>query len=104
MAYNPVKRAAREARFRAEHGVSTGTWYRMRRQAVAQGIKPTTFDKLAKQQGYQTAKRFTVAKRTLSRDYDRGIKPSASDMQTLYPIDYDDARDYDLDLEWFYYH
>jgi hypothetical protein len=104
MAYDPAKRAAREARFRAEHGVSSGTWYRMRRQATAAGVKPAAFDKLARQQGYGTARDFTIAKRTLSRGYDRGITPSASDMQSMYPIDYEDAEDYDLDLEWFWYH
>jgi len=104
MAYNPVARAAREARFRAEHGVSSGTYYRMRRQAQATGVSGAAFDKLARQQDYQTAKQFTQAKRTLSRDYEQGKKPSASDMQTLYPIDYEDAQDYDLDIEWFFYH
>jgi hypothetical protein len=104
MAYDPVKRAAREARFRAEHGVSSGTYYRMRRQAEATGIKPAQFDKAARQHGYATAKDLTVAKRNLSRDYDRGLKPSASDMQSLYPIDYEDYQDYDLDQEWFWYH
>lgn len=104
MAYDPVRRAARERAFRAEHGVSSGTYYRMRREAKATGVDSAAFDKLARQQGYQTAKEFTIAKRTLSREYERGQKPSASDMQTLYPIDYEDYQDYDLDIEWFYYH
>lgn len=104
MAYDRAARAAREARFRAEHGVSSGTYYRMRREAQNTGVSGRAFDKLAKGQGYDTARDFTIAKRTLSSEYERGNKPSASDMETLYPIDYEDMADYDIEPEWFFYH
>lgn len=104
MAYNPAKRAAREAVFRARHGVSSGTYYRMRRQAQATGITGQAFDKLAKQQGYATAKGFTVAKRDLSREYKGGEAPSAGRMESLYPVDYMQGEDLDIDKEWFWYH
>lgn len=103
-AYNPAARAAREARFRAEHGVSSGTYYRMRREAQATGVTGAQFDKLARQQSYRTARDMTVAKRTFRREYEAGTTPSASRMDTMYPVDYGDIEDLDIDKEWFWYH
>jgi hypothetical protein len=94
VAYDPVKRAAREAAFRAEHGVSSGTYYRMRRQAEASGVSPSTFDRTAKQHGYQVAKQVTIEQRNAQRAYHRG--------ETV-EWDISDYEDYDLDKEWFFY-
>lgn len=58
MAYDPVKRAAREAAFRAEHGVSSGTYYEMRTKAKDLGISPKAFDKISSAKGYGSAKEF----------------------------------------------
>lgn len=102
--YDPEARAAREARFRSEHGVSSGTYYRMRRQAQGLGMSGAQFDRLSKGQGYRIAKEMTVVKRALSREYERGQKPSAVEMETMYPIDYDEIEDLDIDKEWFWYH
>jgi len=102
--YNPAARAAREARFRTEHGVSSGTYYRMRREAQGTGLTGAQFDKLAHQQGYGTARDMTVAKRTFIREYEAGTTPSPSRMDTMYPVDMGDMADMDIDKEWFWYH
>ncbi len=52
-------RAERERAFRLEHGVSSGTYYEMRRKAAARGIDPKQFDTLGKSAGYKTAKALT---------------------------------------------
>lgn len=52
-------RAEREADFRARHGVSSGTYYSMRRNAVARGLDPKDFDKIAAKGDYDAAKTVT---------------------------------------------
>lgn len=96
MAYDPAKRAARERAFRAEHGVSSGTYYRMRRQAKANGVSGESFDRVARKNGYQIAKQITTEQRKAIRNYDAGM-----------PVEYDpsDYEEYDIDdKEWFFYH
>jgi hypothetical protein len=84
--------------------VSSGTYYRMRREAQATGMAPTSFDKLARQQGYRTARDMTVAKRTMSREYEAGRRIDRGRMEDMYPIDVDEIGDLDIDKEWFWYH
>lgn len=46
--------------FKAKHGVSSGTYYAMRRKARDEGISTDTFDKLAStKEGYKDAKAIT---------------------------------------------
>lgn len=97
MAYDPAKRAAREAAFRAEHGVSSGTYYRMRRQAAAGGIRPQTFDRTAREHGYQLAKQITIEQRQMYQVSDHG-RDKGPDFDWDISI-YDDM---DIDREWFW--
>lgn len=53
------KRAGREREFKAFRGVSSGTYYEMRRKATARGISPKTFDAVATESGYTNAKTVT---------------------------------------------
>jgi hypothetical protein len=96
MAYDPAKRAARERAFRAEHGVSSGTYYRMRRQAAAGGIRPKAFDKLARQEGYDVAKQVTRDQRQAYQQYKAGVPRSEIEW------DMTEYEDLDIDREWFW--
>jgi hypothetical protein len=97
MAYDPAKRAAREATFRAEHGVSSGTYYSMRRQAAAGGINPKTFDRTAQRHGYGVAKQITIEQRQMYRASEGGRIRGAD-----FDWDITEYEDLDIDREWFW--
>jgi len=74
-----VPSAAREAAFRAKHGMSSGAYYEMRRKAARGGIEPSNFDKLARHlPGYKQAKRLVQLKRAAGK-----IKAAGGDTQPV---------------------
>lgn len=100
-------RAQYEARFRAEHGVSSGTYYQMRRAAASRGISPKTFDAVARREGYKEAKGIAVQARTdlTGARYSAGVMSGAIRSDLAFS-DFDDSLDYaDIpdDFDWWYH-
>lgn len=96
MAYNRAARAAKEARFRAEHGMSSGAWYEMRRKAKAAGISPTDFDKARGRKGVYTAVKNAVrAKRSALTLKRRGYGAARMIIQ-----DFIDQLPPDIEMTW----
>lgn len=105
-----LSRSEREAQFRATYGVSSGTYYEMRRKAESRGISASTFDKVTRQGGgYQSAKQVTqIAARDIdlarftALDKTGGLK-SIGDIAFS---DFDSSMDYaDIpdDYDWWYH-
>lgn len=96
-----------EQRFRAEHGVSSGTYYQMRRNAASSGISPKTFDKVAQAGGYSDAKLVATQART-DLDHARytAAKLTGAISSGLAFSDFDDsmdAADIPDDFDWWYH-
>jgi hypothetical protein len=88
--------SAREAAFRATHGMSSGGWNAARRTASAFGVKGPTFDKLYRTAtGKEHVKTIVDAKRAAHKD------PSEERVQAIYDA-VDDLYEYDndVDIEW----
>jgi hypothetical protein len=101
-------RAEREAEFRAEHGVSSGTYYEMRRKAESRGISGTTFDRTARNASYNVAKNVAqVAATNLDQArYMAGVGSGAlkSDLSFADFMDIDwEEIDIPEDWDWWYH-
>lgn len=119
MANRKERRAEWERNFKATHGVSSGTYYTMRRQASSAGspagregyqglgISPKTFDMVARKAGYNAAKQITQQART---DLDGARYNALVLLEAIPPgmalSDYDSSFDYDWipdDFDWWYH-
>lgn len=111
-------RAEREAAFRAEHGVSSGTYYEMRRKAASaapggpgykgQGISGKTFDAIARESGYNKAKEIAQQARTdlEGARFQALIHAGAPVPAGMAFSDFDSSMDYDWipdDFDWYYH-
>jgi hypothetical protein len=96
-------RAQWERQFRAAHGVSSGTYYSMRRAGQSRGISGKTFDAVAQEQSYGSAKKvaqIAVADVREARETAAiylGAIPSGSH------YDDTDAPDIDDVYDWWYH-
>lgn len=100
-------RAEREAEFRAEHGISSGAYYEMRRKAASRGISPKTFDAVARESRYNDAK---LATQLAKDDPDKGrhhaaITTGLIASDTSFADFYDalDFADIPDDFDWWYH-
>ena len=101
------KRAARERSFKALRGVSTGTYYEMRRKALARGISPKTFDAVVTESSYKDAKAVT---QIANNDLERARYTAAIDMGLISKdvafADFDTALDQAAipdEYDWWYH-
>lgn len=102
-----LTRAERESNFRAEHGVSSGTYYSMRRNAAERGISPKTFDSVARAGGYSDAKQVATLAKTdidLAR-YTAAMYTGIISSDVALADFYDALDDYDFpdDFDWWYH-
>jgi len=101
------QRASYERQFKAQHGVSTGTYYTMRRAAAARGISPKTFDKVAQRESYTTAKQVAIQARTDLQGARYNAAVHAGVIRSDKALsDFDssmDAADIPDDMEWWYH-
>lgn len=102
-----TSRQEREAQFRATYGVSSGTYYEMRRKAESRGISGSTFDKVARQGGgYSSAKQVA---QVAADNVDLARFMAADKTGALRDIaftDFDSSLDYaDIpdDFDWWYH-
>ncbi len=105
-----LTRSEREGQFRANFGVSSGTYYEMRRKAESRGISAKTFDKVTRQGGgYAAAKEVaTVAARDqeLARFMALDKTGALKSLGDIAFSDFDSSMDYaDIpdDFDWYYH-
>ncbi len=102
-----LSRTEREAQFRATYGVSSGTYYEMRRKAESRGISAKTFDKVTRAGGGYTAAKevTTVAARDLELARYLALDKTGA-LGGIAFSDFDSALDYpDIpdDFDWYYH-
>jgi len=102
-----LSRSEREAQFRANFGVSSGTYYEMRRKAEGRGISAKSFDKVTRQGGgYKAAKEVA---QVAARDQDLGrflVLEKTGALKDITFADFDASMDYpDIpdDFDWYYH-
>jgi len=102
-----ASRSEREAQFRATYGVSSGTYYEMRRKAESRGISAKSFDKVTRQGGgYQAAKQVA---QVAARDQDLArfmVLDKTGALKDITFADFDSSMDYaDIpdDFDWYYH-
>jgi len=103
-----LSRSERESLFRAEHGVSSGTYYEMRRKAESRGISGATFDKVSKQGGgYSQAKNVAqIAAKDVERARFEAAISTGAIKSDLAFSDFDSSLDFDDipdDYGWWYH-
>lgn len=108
MASRQERRAEWERQFKATHGVSSGTYYTMRRAAESRGISPKSFDAAARADSYAAAKKATQLARDESRDAGRYqiLKSTGNLPAGMALSDFDSSMDYDFipdDFDWWYH-